>query len=175
MLPYRPVFGRDGRREFMAGLAGAVAWPLVARAQQTDRVVRSDLHPEIVYLLLKAMLAEHSEPGIFQRAGEFPKSHDEYPLAESAVEFYKTDRRSCNGTYHCGCLSNSTIDCSTRNSYCGRYPIVPLFAVIPLERAPTIALLVRSTSSMEATINSNSGGRKTAPRCKPNCSVRLWR
>ena len=68
-------------------------------------LVHSDLHPEIVYLLLKAMLAEHSEPGIFQRAGEFPKSHDEYPLAESAVEFYKTDRRSCNGTYPCGCPS----------------------------------------------------------------------
>ena len=43
---YRLVFGRDGRREFMAGLAGAVAWPLVARAQQTDRVIRSNLHPE---------------------------------------------------------------------------------------------------------------------------------
>jgi hypothetical protein len=37
----------------------------------TNRVlVRSDLHPEIVYLPLKAMQAEHSEPGIFQRPGE---------------------------------------------------------------------------------------------------------
>ena len=26
------------RREFIAGLAGAVAWPVVARAQQADRV-----------------------------------------------------------------------------------------------------------------------------------------
>jgi TRAP transporter TAXI family solute receptor len=63
----------------------------VSLIANTNRVlVRSDVHPEIVYLLLKAMVAEHSEPGIFQRAGEFPKSTDpEYPLAESAVEFYK--------------------------------------------------------------------------------------
>ena len=63
----------------------------VSLIANTNRVlVRSDLHPEIVYLLLKAMVAEHSEPGIFHGAGEFPKSTDlEYPLAESAVEFYK--------------------------------------------------------------------------------------
>jgi hypothetical protein len=53
-------------------------------------LVRSDLHPEIVYLLSKTMLEEHSEPGIFTHPGEFPKSTDpEYPLHASAVEFYK--------------------------------------------------------------------------------------
>jgi hypothetical protein len=52
--------------------------------------VRSDLHSEIVYLLSKTMLEEHSEPGIFTHPGEFPKSTDpEYPLHASAVEFYK--------------------------------------------------------------------------------------
>ena len=29
-----------GRREFMAGLAGTAAWPVVARAQQPERVRR---------------------------------------------------------------------------------------------------------------------------------------
>jgi TRAP transporter TAXI family solute receptor len=53
-------------------------------------LVHSDLHPEIVYLLLKAMQAEHAEPGVFQGPAEFPKSSDfEYPLAESAIDFYK--------------------------------------------------------------------------------------
>ena len=53
-------------------------------------LVRDDLHPEIVYLLLKTMKEEHSEAGIFQRPGEFPQSIDpEYPLHASAVEFYK--------------------------------------------------------------------------------------
>src|SRR5262249_32278791 len=33
---------------------------------------------------------EHSEPGIFQHPGEFPKGMDsEYPMAASALEFYK--------------------------------------------------------------------------------------
>ncbi len=57
----------------------------------TNRVlVRSDLHPEIVHLLLRTMVQEHGEAGIFQRSGEFPTSTDpEYPVAASAVDFYK--------------------------------------------------------------------------------------
>lgn len=57
----------------------------------TNKVlVRSDLHPEIVYLLLKAMKEVHGEHGIFQKVGEFPKAEDpEYPMAASALEFYK--------------------------------------------------------------------------------------
>ena len=53
-------------------------------------LIRSDLHPEIVYLLLQAMKEVHGEHGIFQKVGEFPKADDpEYPVAASAVEFYK--------------------------------------------------------------------------------------
>jgi TRAP transporter TAXI family solute receptor len=57
----------------------------------TNKVlVRSDLHPEIVYLLLQAMKEVHGTQGIFQKVGEFPNAGDtEYPMAASAVEFYK--------------------------------------------------------------------------------------
>jgi len=54
-------------------------------------LVRGDLHPEIVYLLLKTMIEEHSEAGIFQHPGEFPKGTDsEFHLAVSAADFYRS-------------------------------------------------------------------------------------
>ena len=53
-------------------------------------LVRDDLHPAIVRLLLQTMIKEHGGPEIFQRAGEFPTSTDaDFPMAESAVDFYK--------------------------------------------------------------------------------------
>ena len=53
-------------------------------------LVRSDLHPEIVQLLLQTMVEVHSGPNIFQRTGEFPNSTDvEYPVAPAAIDFYK--------------------------------------------------------------------------------------
>src|SRR5215475_1460116 len=53
-------------------------------------LVRSDLHPEIVQLLLQTMVEAHSGANIFQRAGEFPNSTDvEYPVAPAAIDFYK--------------------------------------------------------------------------------------
>jgi TRAP-type uncharacterized transport system substrate-binding protein len=57
----------------------------------TTRVlIRNDLHPAIVHLLLKTMIEEHGGPEIFQRSGEFPTSTDaEYPMAASAVDYYK--------------------------------------------------------------------------------------
>ena len=52
--------------------------------------VRSDLHPEIVSLLLQTMLETHRGPGTFHRAGEFPSPSDpDYPVAASAIDFYK--------------------------------------------------------------------------------------
>jgi hypothetical protein len=54
-------------------------------------LVRSDLHPQIVQLLLQTMVEAHSGANIFQRNGEFPNSTDpEYPVAPAAVDFYKT-------------------------------------------------------------------------------------
>jgi len=53
-------------------------------------LVRKDLHPEIIHLLAQTLLRTHSEAGLFQRIGEFPSQIDpEYPMAESAVDFYK--------------------------------------------------------------------------------------
>jgi TRAP transporter TAXI family solute receptor len=53
-------------------------------------LIRGDLHPEIVYLLLQAMKKVHAGKEIFQNAGEFPNGGDtEYPVAASASDFYK--------------------------------------------------------------------------------------
>jgi TRAP transporter TAXI family solute receptor len=53
-------------------------------------IVRKDLHPQIIYLLLQAMVEEHKKAGLFERAEEFPTPVDsEFAVAESAVDFYK--------------------------------------------------------------------------------------
>jgi TRAP-type uncharacterized transport system substrate-binding protein len=53
-------------------------------------LVRSDLHPEVVQLLLQTMVEAHGGRAIFQRSGEFPNSTDvEYPVAPAAIDFYK--------------------------------------------------------------------------------------
>ncbi len=62
--------------------------PLIATTNRL--LIRSDLHPEIVYLLLQTMVEVHGQPGLFQRTGEFPMPSDpEYPMAASAADFYK--------------------------------------------------------------------------------------
>jgi TRAP-type uncharacterized transport system substrate-binding protein len=53
-------------------------------------LIRNDLHPEIVQLLLQTMKEVHSGSDIFNRSGEFPSGVDtEYPVAPTAVDFYK--------------------------------------------------------------------------------------
>ena len=53
-------------------------------------LVRSDLHPEIINLLTQTLLEAHREAGLFQQYGEFPTVTDpEFPMAESARDFYK--------------------------------------------------------------------------------------
>jgi hypothetical protein len=54
-------------------------------------LVRDNLHPQIVELLLQAMVEAHGGSNIFQRSGEFPNSTDpEYPVAPAAIDFYRT-------------------------------------------------------------------------------------
>jgi TRAP-type uncharacterized transport system substrate-binding protein len=53
-------------------------------------LIRSDVHPEIVQLLLQTMKDVHSGSDIFHRSGEFPNGTDtEYPVAPTAIDFYK--------------------------------------------------------------------------------------
>ena len=62
--------------------------PLIATTISV--LVRNDLHPAIVSLLLQTMLEVHRQPGIFQRAGEFPQPTDpDYTVAASAIDFYR--------------------------------------------------------------------------------------
>jgi TRAP-type uncharacterized transport system substrate-binding protein len=59
-------------------------------ATTSSVLVRSDLHPEIVFLLLQTMREIHRTPGVFQHAGEFPMPSDpDFPVAASAIDFYK--------------------------------------------------------------------------------------
>jgi TRAP-type uncharacterized transport system substrate-binding protein len=56
----------------------------------TRILVRDNLHPQIIALLLKTLVEEHGGPGIFQKSGEFPNANDvEYPVAAGAVDYYK--------------------------------------------------------------------------------------
>ena len=62
--------------------------PLIGTTSKV--LIRSDLHPEIVELLLQTMTETHSGPEIFQRSGEFPNGTDaEYHVAATAIDYYK--------------------------------------------------------------------------------------
>jgi hypothetical protein len=56
------------------------------------------LHPALQYLLLTAAVQIHSEPGIFQKAGQFPAAEAiDIPLSQEAQRFYKTGRPFLQG------------------------------------------------------------------------------
>jgi TRAP transporter TAXI family solute receptor len=53
-------------------------------------LIRSDLHPEIVQLLLQTMKEVHGGADLFHRSGEYPNAFDaEYTVAPTAIDFYK--------------------------------------------------------------------------------------
>jgi hypothetical protein len=86
-----PDLGRLVLPQGVFDIAGDIPPNDVSLISTTVHVlVRDDLHPAIVNLLLQTMVKEHGGPGIFQRAGEYPTSTDlDFPMAESAVDFYK--------------------------------------------------------------------------------------
>ena len=62
--------------------------PLVAAT--ASLVVREDLHPALVQLLVQAAHKAHGEAGWFSVAGEFPNpSATDLPLAPEAARFYR--------------------------------------------------------------------------------------
>ncbi len=62
-------------------------------ATTTNLIVRKNLHPAIMYLLLDAAMDIHGDAGWVNKAGEFPspKSQD-FPLSDIAERFYKSGR-----------------------------------------------------------------------------------
>ena len=62
-------------------------------ATTTNLIVRKDLHPAMMYLLLDAAVDIHSDAGWVNKAREFPspKSQD-FPLSDIAERFYKSGR-----------------------------------------------------------------------------------
>jgi len=62
-------------------------------ATTTNLVVRKNLHPAMMYLLLDAAVDIHGDAGWVNKAGEFPspKSQD-FPLSDIAERFYKSGR-----------------------------------------------------------------------------------
>lgn len=60
-------------------------------APTTNLIVRSNLHPALVYLLLEAAVEIHGGAGWVHRAGEFPalKTQD-FPVSERAERYYKS-------------------------------------------------------------------------------------
>ncbi|MCM8596581.1 TAXI family TRAP transporter solute-binding subunit [Accumulibacter sp.] len=60
-------------------------------ATTANVVVREDLHPALVSLLLQAMSEVNGQGGFFQRAGEFPAYKDHsFPLSPEAERYYRS-------------------------------------------------------------------------------------
>ena len=63
---------------------------VVLLAPKASLAVRADLHSALQYLLLDAAVQIHSQPGIFQKAGQFPAAESiDLPLSDEAQRFYK--------------------------------------------------------------------------------------
>jgi hypothetical protein len=60
-------------------------------APMATLLAREETHPALVDLLLHALAEVHREPGIFERAGEFPApGPGDFPLSGRAERFYKS-------------------------------------------------------------------------------------
>jgi len=56
-------------------------------------LVRDDMHPALIDLLMQAASEVHGAPGVFQKPGEFPRAgHSEFPLSKEAERYYKSGK-----------------------------------------------------------------------------------
>ncbi len=54
-------------------------------------LIKDNLHPALIYLLLKVASQVHGESEIFEKKGEFPENKDyQFALNDDAKEFYKS-------------------------------------------------------------------------------------
>ena len=59
-------------------------------AATASLVVRADLHPALMQVLLQTAQAVHADPGWFNRSAEYPRADiDEIPLSGEAARFYR--------------------------------------------------------------------------------------
>jgi TRAP-type uncharacterized transport system substrate-binding protein len=62
-------------------------------ASTTNLVVRKDLNPSLIYLLMDAAVEIHSTAGWVNKKGEFPSPNEfDFPSSEYAERFYKSGR-----------------------------------------------------------------------------------
>jgi TRAP-type uncharacterized transport system substrate-binding protein len=79
-------------------LANRPPTDVVLLAPKASLAVRADLHSALQYLLLDAAVQIHSQPGIFQKAGQFPAAESiDLPLSGEAHRFYKSGRPFLQG------------------------------------------------------------------------------
>jgi TRAP-type uncharacterized transport system substrate-binding protein len=71
---------------------------VVLVAPKASLAVRTDLNSALQYLLLDAAVQIHSQPGIFQKPGQFPAAEAiDLPLSGEAQRFYKSGRPFLQG------------------------------------------------------------------------------
>ncbi|HTY03997.1 MAG TPA: TAXI family TRAP transporter solute-binding subunit [Rhodocyclaceae bacterium] len=62
-------------------------------AAQATLLVRDDIHPALVDLLMQAATETHGGPGVFQKPGDFPRAVAvDFPLSKEAERYYKSGK-----------------------------------------------------------------------------------
>ncbi|MGH8718621.1 MAG: TAXI family TRAP transporter solute-binding subunit [Burkholderiales bacterium] len=60
-------------------------------APSSTLIAHEDLHPALMFLILRAATEVHGAPGLFSKKGEFPAPKDsDFPLSDEAKRFYKS-------------------------------------------------------------------------------------